>query len=263
MNFEQAVRLQLLPAAWNELVQADFQPLDIGLSGASVFLVTAGGRPPCYLKVARDGAAAALREEIARTAWLADHAISVPKILRAETKPAQTILLTDAVPGVPADATGLAAPKLAALLARAFAQLHALSVAECPFDESIAARLARAAAAIAGGDVDADAFDPRNRGTDPADLLARLSADRPAEDLVVVHGDATLSNILVDSDGTIGFVDCGNAGRADRYTDLALLCADIADHFGAEAAECFRNCYSTEPWDSTKARFFSDLYELF
>jgi aminoglycoside phosphotransferase len=169
----------------------------------------------------------------------------------------------EAVPGVPANEGPLAATDLVAVLARAFAQLHALPIAECPFDESVAVRLSRAAAAVAAGEVDPDAFDPRNHGTEPADLLARLVVSRPAESMVVVHGDATLSNILVDSGGTVGFVDCGNAGRGDRYTDLAVLRADIWDHYGAEAAQRFNESYSAEAWDEGKAAFFSDLYEFF
>lgn len=195
--------------------------------------------------------------------WLAHCHVRVPQILRVEDKAAHIFLLTEAVPGFPADESPLATADLVTAIARALARLHALPVAECPFDESIATRLSRASAAIASGEVDPDAFDPRNQGTDPADLLARLARNRPAEDLVVVHGDATLSNVIVDSDGTVGFVDCGNAGRADRYTDLAVIYADISDHYGAEAARRFSRIYGHAGWDEAKARFFSDLYELF
>ena len=255
---------QLLPPDdWEELANAEFQKLATGLSEAVVFRVTAGGQPPRYLKIARDKAAVALRQEIARTNWLAHRHVRVPTILRVEDKTAETILLMEAVPGFSAQDSPIAAANLIAALALALARLHALPVAECPFDESIAARLSRASAAIAAGEVDPDAFDPRNWGTDPADLLARLALNRPAEDIVVVHGDATLSNIIVDSDGTVGFIDCGNAGRADRYTDLAVLYADISDHYGAEAAQRFSRIYSPAGWDGAKARFFADLYELF
>jgi aminoglycoside 3'-phosphotransferase II len=259
---------QLLPPDdWEELAEAEFEPLATGLSEAAVFRVTAGGQPARYLKIAHGKAAAALRQEIARTTWLAHRHVRVPKILRVENKVAQTILLMEAVPGFPAheraiETADLIADLIAAL-AGALASLHALPAAECPFDESVATRLSRASAAIAACEVDPDAFDPRNRGIDPADLLARLALNRPAEDIVVVHGDATLSNIIVDSDGTVGFVDCGNAGRADRYTDLAVLYTGISDHYGVEAAQRFSRIYSPAGWDRAKACFFSDLYELF
>ena len=79
----------------------------------------------------------------------------------------------------------------------------------------------------------------------------------------MVHGDATLSNIFVGGDGSIGFIDCGNAGRGDRYVDLAVLMADIGDTLGPQAAARFAQKYGAPGWDEAKARYFADLYELF
>ena len=253
----------LLRDGWKELARVRIEPLVSGLSDATVFLVAEDGRPLRYLKIARDNAAAALREEITRTGWLAERGVRVPAILRFDDRSDQIVMLTDAVPGFPAEASPLPAPRLINALAKGLAALHALSPADCPFDESLAVRLSRAARAIAAGEVDTEAFAPRNRGIAPRALLARLAAEQPAEDIVVVHGDATLTNFIVDGDGAIGFVDCGNVGRGDRYLDLAILSADIQEHHGAEAAARFAQTYSQCAWDSTKARFFSDLYEFF
>ena len=82
-------------------------------------------------------------------------------------------------------------------------------------------------------------------------------------ELEVVHGDATLSNMMIDDDGTLGFIDCGHAGRGDRYLDLAVLAADIADKRGAEAAAQFAGACGLPLWDAAKARYYLDLYELF
>jgi len=253
----------LLRNGWNELSRARIEPLVSGLSDANVFLVAEDDRPLRYLKIARDNAAAALREEILRSGWLAERGVRVPAILRFEDGADQAVLLTDAVPGFPAEASPLPAPRLIDALARGLAELHALSPADCPFDESLAMRLSRAATAIAAGEVDTEEFAPRNGGISPKALLARLAAKQPAEDFVVAHGDATLSNLIVDADGTIGFVDCGNVGRGDRYLDLAVLSAEIKEHHGNKAAARFAQAYSHCGWDSTKARFFLDLYEFF
>jgi aminoglycoside phosphotransferase len=256
-----------LARGWRELAGAKIERLDIGMSGAAVFRVTDGGAPDRYLKIAQNKSAAALRGEIERMHWLAARGIRVPKVLRIDDRPEQIIMLTQAVPGLPADADADAnAPppmRLMDALAKGMAALHALPAADCPFDESVAARLSRAAEAIAAGEVDPRNLAERNRDTRPEVLLARLAAAPPVEDIVVVHGDATLSNILVDADGTIGFVDCGNAGRGDRYLDLSVLHADIDDRYGSEAAARFAQCYRPGPWDRRKAGYFSDLYELF
>jgi len=92
----------------------------------------------------------------------------------------------------------------------------------------------------------------------------RLAASVPArEDIVVVHGDATFDNILIDAAGAVGFLDCGRAGRGDRYFDLALLAAEIEEHFGGDGVGVFLDAYGLSRWDDCKAAFFRDLYELF
>jgi aminoglycoside 3'-phosphotransferase-2 len=256
--------LSLLPPDWqSEWARGSIEPVESGLGGASLFRITRDGALPHYLKIAEDIAGWTLREEIDRTRWLARRGVRVPLILRSDDAPGHVAMLMEAVPGMPADANPLPPLDLADVLARGLSRLHVLPVAECPFDESLPVRFARAAAAIAAGEVKTEAFAPRNRGLAPEALLARLMAEHRPEDIVVVHGDATLSNILVDSAGVVGFVDCGNAGRGDRYLDLGVLAADIEDHFGQEAAARFARAYGPPAWDDTKARYYADLYELF
>jgi len=235
-----------------------------GLSGASVFRVVESGHALRYVKIARNGAAAHLREEVARTAWLAARGVRVPRALLVDDRPDRIAVIADSVPGISADAVALSAAGLIDALAKGLSALHALPLAGCPFDETLAARLPRAAAAIAAGEVDPGAFEPRNRDVAPEALLARLVANQPGEeDLVVVHGDATLSNLAIDERGILGFIDCGNAGRADRYVDLALLSAEIECRHGAQVAARFTAAYCEHAWDPVKARFYCDLYELF
>src|SRR5262249_43163425 len=138
-----------------------------------------------------------------------------------------------------------------------------LPAAECPFNESLDIRLARARLAIARGEIDESHFASRNRDRTPEDLYQALAVDRPAEDLVVAHGDLTLSNMVVGTDGSVGFVDCGHAGRADRYLDLGVLAAEIVDQFGSDGPAVFARAYGAKNWDRGKAAYYSDLYELF
>ena len=239
------------------------EPVIGGMSGAAIFRAVRGDHPPRYLKVAIDDVVAGLRDEIARTGWLATHGISVPRILRINDRGVSLAVLSEAMPGVPADTSPLPVPRLIEGLAKGLAALHALPAAGCPFDESLATRLSRAAEAVSAGEIDPDEFDPRNRNVAPEALLKRLTASRPDEDTVVVHGDATLSNIIIDESGTPGFLDCGHAGRGDRYLDLAVLSADIEEHFGARAAARFAEVYGVSRWDKVKAGYYLDLYELF
>ena len=237
-------------------------PVTIGMSEAAVFRVNGGA--PLYVKAATGPAAGALRDEIARTQWLGAHGVPVAAILRVEDRDAGVAMLMAALPGQPADLSTMPTPRLVEALAKAMAALHALPADACPFDETIGTRLARAGRAVPSGAADPAEFDERNRAIAPAELLRRLRAEQPRnEDIVALHGDLTLGNIIIDDNGTIGFIDCGHAGRGDRYTDLALLHADIVAHRGDAAGTRFLAAYGASGFDTARARYFLDLYELF
>lgn len=265
MTKKQDMRLAmalLLDSGSKQPSEARLVPVSGGMSGATVIRAIERGRPPRYVKIARGRYAAALRDEIARTRWLAARGIAVPHIVCTEDRADCVAMLMHAAPGSPIDDSRLPSSRIAAALGAALAALHAVPADDCPFDETLATRLARAAAAVAKGEIDGDDFDDRNSGVAPDVLLARLGAALPAEDIVVVHGDATLDNVMIDTGGGVSFIDCGNAGRGDRYLDLAVMASGIAEHFGADAVKDFARAYGGA-WDGVKARYYLDLYELF
>ena len=69
--------------------------------------------------------------------------------------------------------------------------------------------------------------------------------------------------MIVAPDGAIGFIDCGHAGRADRYLDLAVTAVEIEEHFGPGGVKIFADAYGERHWDARTAAFYADLYELF
>ena len=222
-----------------------------------------GWGPPHYLKIAQNGAAHDLREEIERTAWLGQQGIRVAPAVRVHDAGNFVAVLSDALTGSSADETDLSPEIVVPALARALSALHAVPVVRCPFDESIAVRLERAGTLVDNGKVDPRAFAERNRDVTPGALLERLQKAAPSEDVVVVHGDATLSNMIVGDDLSVGFIDCGHAGRADRYADLALVTEGLAERFGTAMAGRFMCAYGGGVLDDRKAGYFLDLYELF
>jgi aminoglycoside 3'-phosphotransferase-2 len=253
-----------LPASWSpELEGATIAAVDTGMSDARVLRLDAGLATERYLKIAEGKGRAQLRREIERITWLAARNMRVPRILRTHEGAGTVALLSEAVPGVVASEAEIPPRRLAVAIGRGLAQLHALAVAECPFDETALTRLARARALIRRGWIKAEEFVERNRELAPRALWARLSASVPVEELVVAHGDATLGNMIVDRDGTVGFVDCGHCGKADRYLDLAVTAQELEEAFGNAEVEAFARAYGERVWNRQKARFFSDLYELF
>jgi aminoglycoside 3'-phosphotransferase-2 len=258
--------LELIPAAWRaRLAKTRVEEIRSGMGGASVFRVESASGQRQFLKIAEGEEARALREEIERTSWLRSQGINVPEILDTLVDVQMTALLMSAVNGVPLEERPGSPTETIGSLGRAMAHLHAVPVELCPFNERVSVRLSRAKMDIDRGVIDPQEFDEHNRGTSPARLLTRLIETTPdLEDLVVVHGDATFANIMLDSFGTVGFIDCGRSGVADRYVDLSVMAWEIKNNFGQEWIDRFFRAYGLgETWDRGKVRYYADLYELF
>jgi aminoglycoside phosphotransferase len=265
VRFEDA--LDLLPPGWRTRLKGRTAERAVGMGGASVFRVFDAAGACTYLKLACGPEAEALRQEIVRTEWLAAHHVRVPEFLMKAATDTVTAVLMTAVGGrhlTPSRRAQGDRPSMVRALGRGLARLHALRAADCPFDEMPHTRLARARADIDRNLIDRSGFDDRNAGVSPDALWRRLAAAVPVpDDVVVVHGDATLENMLVGADGEPGFIDCGHAGRSDRYVDLAVIETALREAFGQKAAEDFRAAYGIRDWDDCKAAYFRDLYELF
>ncbi|WP_276310663.1 APH(3') family aminoglycoside O-phosphotransferase [Caulobacter flavus] len=241
-------------------------PATAGEGGATVLRLAAPGRPTLFLKSGRDAVAPDIRAEAQRLAWLAGRA-PVPVVLALAEQDGEVRMLTTAAPGVSAydwleEAHSESAMALAAELGRMLAMLHALPIADCPFDAAPALRVEEAARRLAAGLVDADDFDDERAGADPEDLLAQLRASVPtAPDLVVAHGDCTLDNILVEGGRPTGFIDVGRLGVADRWQDLALMRRSLSE-FEDGLADLFLAAYGA-PQDQAREGFHLLLDEFF
>jgi aminoglycoside 3'-phosphotransferase II len=261
--------LRRLPPGWQAALADCTIERAAGLGGASVFRLSSRRDGCRYLKLAWGPEAGSLRSEIARTEWLSSRHIRVPELLMTTCTDDVTACLMTAVPGRhltpgPPGRFGFDVAVAVRVIGRGLARLHDVPLADCPFDEMPRTRLARALDDIHHDRVDAGQFDDRNAGISPYRLYQRLAGTLPAgEDIVVVHGDATLENMLIGPDGELGLIDCGHAGRSDRYLDLAVVDMDLRASFGRNAAEGFIAAYGIRDWDDRKAAFFRDLYELF
>jgi kanamycin kinase/aminoglycoside 3'-phosphotransferase-2 len=180
----------------------------------------------CYVK--QDAA-----DEHARLRWLGGH-FEVPEI---KVFADGWLVLADV--GAPSLAT--VDPVLAGtVMGTALKSLHALSVAECPFDSRIPVLLDQARRNVEAGLVDPSDFDDDHRDATPRELLEQLVATAPAdEDLVVTHGDFCPPNLLLRPDGAPVWLDAGRLGVADRHRDLALTHREL----DGDAAAAFDSAY--------------------
>jgi len=212
-----------------------------------------------------------LFDEAERLGWMYAVGLPVPAVLQYhEWKGREYLLLTE-VPG--ADASAPRPPDQHATIVSALAAglrtLHATNISACPFDQSRRVRVAAAEARVRAGQVQEGDFDAARRGRTAAELYRELVASAPAsEDRVFTHGDFCLPNVILVENGAggvriSGFVDCGNAGIADRYQDLALCARSVAYNFGAEMVPLLFAKYGLERVDEAKLAYYQLLDEFF
>ncbi|WP_378732150.1 phosphotransferase [Nocardia brasiliensis] len=203
------------------------------------------------------GSKAAAEHE--RLNWLRGRGIQLPEVVEFD---GDVLVLADAgVASLAArDDAGSGATSVGAIMGALLRRLHSIPVAECPFDGRLDVVLAQARRQVIEGLVDRDDFDDVNQGATPEDVLARLLAERPDhEDLVVAHGDFTPPNVL---EGPI-LLDVGALGVADRYRDLALAVRDLGDDFGDAEVAAFFAAYGLAEPDPRRLAYYHLLDELF
>lgn len=91
-------------------------------------------------------------------------------------------------------------------------------------------------------------------------LERRLSS----EDLVFCHGDYCVPNVILDG-SSIGFVDVGRAGIADRWQDLAPVTRSLESEMNVQFngfSDQLLEAYGVVP-DLEKIAFYRLLDEFF
>jgi aminoglycoside phosphotransferase len=229
----------------------------VGKSGARV-----SRRDGVYRKET-DDPRADLVGEGERLSWLRRHGIPAAEVL--ECRPG--LLVIAEVPGRSAAAPWPVGsrPRVIDALADLTRRLHALPVADCPFDRRLAVAVPEALAA----EVDLDDQDAVRLGWTRGQLVAALLATRPRdEDLVVCHGDLSVPNVLFDPDTceVTGVLDTDRLGVADRWVDLAIATRSITSHlnprYGPWAADRYLERYGIAA-DANKIAFYRLLDEFF
>lgn len=237
-----------------------------GQSGASVFR-TDDAQRGLYLKIADGASAGLVVDEIARLRWLAGR-VPAARIVAAGEGEASAWLLTEALPGSTVGSwmrrdRGRAV-RAAEEMARFLRRLHALPTDECPFDSSVAAWLPVVRELVADGRVDADDFDPEHADWSADRVLRKVEQlAGHAQGRVVVHGDFSLGNLMIDADGCVrGCIDVGRLGVGDPYRDIFIGWRDLGG-FGAEAQRAFLAALDMQELDGARRELHRALDELF
>ena len=223
-----------------------------------------------YLKVQVVDHEPTLEAEAVRMRWVRDR-LPVPDVLgygRAEAEAGGgevEWLLTTGLPGLNGvhPSVGRDPARLLEGLARGLRRIHALPVADCPFDFRQEAALAHARRRVGAGLVRQDHLHEEFSHLTPATALAELEVTRPdGERPVVCHGDYCTPNVLLNEDfEPVGFVDLAELGVADPWWDLAAATWSIGWNLGEEWGDGFLTAYGVEP-DRERLRWYRLLYDL-
>ena len=274
MQTATATSLLLPPPLAADLGKHSRAEITTGESGSRVTRFERSGGSAVFLKSRAFGAAPGGRplfDEAERLSWMHAVGLPVPAVLQYhEWKGCEYLLLT-AVPGV--DASVSRPPDqhdaIVAALAAGLRMLHATNISACPFDQSRRVRVAAAEALVRAGLVRDDDFDAARQGRTAVELYSELVARSPAsEDRTFTHGDYCLPNVILTEDGArgfrvSGFVDCANAGIADRYQDLALCARSVADNLGQQWVQPLFARYGLDHVDEDKLAYYQLLDEFF
>lgn len=226
-----------------------------------------------YLKVRAFGTTGdrPLFEEAERLGWMHAVGLPVPAVLQYHEWKGQEYLLLTAMPG--ANAATPRPPEqhaaVVAALASGLRMLHGTNISACPFDQSRRVRIAAAEARLRAQAVDESRFDPAHQGRTATELYTALVASTPqVEERAFTHGDYCLPNVILQEDGADGFrvsglVDCGSAGVADPYQDLALCARSVARNLGPEWVPTLFARYGLERVDEERLTYYQLLDEFF
>lgn len=252
-----------MPPIWRDrLPRYRWHRQTIGLSGADLYRLEAKGEPTLFLKVDEASPFSEVAAEALRLPWLRAQSISCSSLVDFQIHEGRNWLLTCALAGRDAAALGETEPStVVAIVAQALRELHARPIAHCPFDRRLDTRITLVRRRIEAGDVDDEEF--VDDGGPEAALAALLPSAPASEDLVLAHGDATLSNFILDGGSFSGFVDCGRFGVAGRYQDLALACDSILGFLGADWVAPFLAHYGLDEPDLGRLAFYERFDAFF
>lgn len=259
MNDLQTIKASL-PSELRPLLKADWQPIQVGMSGAGVYRISG---QDAFLKVSEDLADPELRADKTILDWLRGK-LPVPEVLTFAQTETHQFLLLSAVPGEDASAEHPDKQALVHLLAEGLRLIHAVDPSGCPSLRPLDVMIEGARHRLENGQVDESDFDDEQAGRTAESVFVELLTTRPSvEEHIFVHGDYCLPNILIDRGKISGFIDWGRAGIADPYQDLALAERSIIYNIGAKWVRPFFDAYGIADVDWDRVRYYKLLDEFY
>ena len=256
----------IFPPAIDAIIgKASYRQERIGMSGAGVLMFA-----DYVLKISPEGSLGTAEAD--RLAWMYGK-LPVPEVAAYAVQDGKSWLLMTRIKGkMLCDPSVMEKPVLLLdCMAQALHRLWAVSLDDCPFDQTDSPLLAEQAYASGRFDpshVEPETFGPKGFATAQA-LVDWLKSHQPPVDEVFTHGDFCLPNLFTDGEHFTGFIDIGQAGIGDRWMDLALGWRSLkhnsdghyGKHYALDPDDLFRAVGI--PKDEEKLRYYLLLDELF
>lgn len=178
----------------------------------------------CFAKLCHEPNWEDLECEVERTLWLSRQGIPTVEIIDYMAKGGQQLLISREIEGFPGIAALHSDPQgTLALLGKALASLHSLTVDECPFSYLV-----------------------------QSDSL---------EDPCVIHGDPAFPNFVIRKDGEVVFLDCGDVGIGDRYIDFAAILKSLSLNGVTDKGAALFNAYGLITPNPARLQAAREIYD--
>ena len=248
-----------LPSAIDRLARGSARPVWENELGGLTFAV--GSQ---FIKWVPSGSGLNLAAEADRLRW-ARRFTPVPEVVGEGSDKEGSWLVMTALPGESAVSDRWSAEPAAAVTAigEGLRAMHdALPIADCPFSWSAEDRLADAHRRAGASALDPERWHAKHRHLTVSRALEELAEIPDIDKLVVCHGDACAPNTLLAHDGrSLGHVDLGALGAADRWADLAVATWSTEWNYGPGWESRLLDAYGIDP-DDRRTRYYRLLWDL-
>ena len=197
--------------------------------------------------------------------WL-DGKLKTPELILMDSNTQYEYMITKSVGAKPiSEHKNLNEQQTLEIYQQALLQLQSIDISNCPFRSDIHTRITEAEFLlqhelideIDWDEADSDVWEEFESYTE---LLENLKQTRFTEDFVFSHGDITDSNIFLDDNEQIYFLDLGRAGIADRFVDIAFIERSLREDCSEKIAQSF---LKQLPYDDIfKRDYFLKLDEI-
>lgn len=243
----------------------DIEKIHVGKSKAEVYRTKFNGNI-AYLKIC-ESKYQIFRKEVQLLRWLEDK-INVPRVLYYKGDLNKQYMILSAIQGKNTLELINKSNKelLVKNLAKGLREIHSIDITNCNIIQTVDVKLREGKNNVDKNIVDIDCSEETSiLKINPKNMIEKLNDMKPKnEELVLVHGDYCLPNIMQNYGKISGFIDWSRGGIGDRYQDIGIACRSIRTNFKDNYyVKLFLKEYGLEKYDANKMAYYILLDELF